>query len=132
ALRQFKQAAALMPNNAGVLGAIGYIHRRQGKLHEALREFRQAETLDPRNPGRPFDVACTLAMLRHYPQALKQLNRALAIEPYNFLALTYKVWIELLAGQPDSARKTAANLPSGSDPYGQISSARFETAWFTH
>ncbi len=129
ALKQFKLAARSMPNSAEVLGAISLIQRRQGNWRQALTDQRKAASLDPRNPHWAFDIGSTLALARHYPQAIRQFDRALAIEPYNFLALTFKVWVELLAGETQAARQTISGIPPTSGPFGQMASVRFVSAW---
>ncbi|MGH8272689.1 MAG: tetratricopeptide repeat protein, partial [Gammaproteobacteria bacterium] len=129
ALKQFEFAARTMPNNAEVLGAISLIQRRQGDWRHALVNQRKAAGLDPRNPHWAFDIGSTLALARHYPQAIREFDRALAIEPYNFLALTYKVWTELLAGETKGAAQTIAGIPPTSGPFGQMASVRFRAAW---
>ncbi len=131
ALAQFKQAEKSMPNDSRVLSATAYIHLRQGDWRRALATLRKVEKLDPQNPRWPFEVGSTLAFPRHYRQANQQINRALAIEPYNFLALTYKVWIQLLRGHTKQAERTIADIDLSGDPNGQMSSIRFEVAKLT-
>jgi TolB-like protein/Tfp pilus assembly protein PilF len=131
ALKQFKDAAHLLPNNAEVLSAIALIQRRQGDWQEALINLRKAEKLDPRNSHWSFDIGSTLALPRHYRQAIPLFDQALAIEPYNFLALTYKVWTQLLSGQTQRAERTINDIPTTSGPLGQMASVRFQTAWLT-
>ncbi len=128
ALKQFKLAAQSMPNSAEVLGAISLTQLSRGNWRQALANQRKAARLDPRNPLWVFEIGYSLALARRYPQALQQFDRALAIEPYNFLALTYKVWVELLAGETGMAAHTITEIPSISGPFGQLDSVRFMSA----
>lgn len=130
ALKQFKLAKVGLPHSAEVIGAIAYIHRRQGKWQEALEGLRQAAALDPRNSRWPNETAITLTALRRYAKAEQQFNQALAIEPHNYDAMVRKIWVLLLDGQTKQARQALAKIPPDIDPQGLVSSLRFEDALF--
>ena len=74
-------ARRTMPNSAEVPLEIAAIHRRQGRWEDALREFEQAAELDPRNFLVLSETAYTYDSLRHYAEARRFLDRALAVVP---------------------------------------------------
>lgn len=130
ALAQFKQARGSLPNNANIIGAIAYVHRRQGRWNKALAELRQAAILDPRNPRWPYDTGFTLMTLRRYDQAAQQFDQALALEPNDYDAKAFKAMTFLLAGKSfQDAGRVLAGIPSDSDPRGSIAAVRFELTW---
>ncbi|MGH8271337.1 MAG: winged helix-turn-helix domain-containing tetratricopeptide repeat protein, partial [Gammaproteobacteria bacterium] len=130
ALEQFRLAQTGLPHSAEVIGAIAYIHRRQGKWQEALAGLRQAAELDPRNSRWPRETAITLEALRRYDQAEQQFDQALALEPDNYDAMVRKTWVLLLAGKSEQARTALAKIPLDVDPQGLVSSLRCEDALF--
>jgi TolB-like protein/Flp pilus assembly protein TadD len=64
AAEQYQRLAVLRPNDAAVFGSLGLIHRRQGRLAEALAELRHSVQLEPRN----------LRYLRSLQQLVQALN----------------------------------------------------------
>ena len=81
ALEEFGKAAESQPNNAYVLGGIGYVKRRQGRMEEALERLRKTAELDPRNTITATAVAETLSLLRRYDAAEAAFRRALDLNP---------------------------------------------------
>ncbi|MGH8274798.1 MAG: winged helix-turn-helix domain-containing tetratricopeptide repeat protein, partial [Gammaproteobacteria bacterium] len=130
ALSQFKQAAQNLPHNADVIGAMAYIHRRQGKWQQSLAGLAQAARLDPRNPRWPNENGLTLMALRRYGEAIQQFDQALAIEPDDYDAATHKIAALFLMDEPEQARRALSQIPHDVDPQGLTSTLRFETAWF--
>ncbi|HEX5314259.1 MAG TPA: winged helix-turn-helix domain-containing protein [Gammaproteobacteria bacterium] len=128
ALAQFERARQDLPNDADVIAAIAYSHRRQGKWQEASADLRKAAALDPRNPHLPYNAGITLAVMGRYAQAQMQFNQALALEPQNYDAMAQEAWVLLLAGKIASATQALAKVPAGVDPQGLISTIRFKAA----
>ncbi len=128
ALTQFAKVRQSLPNNAGAIAAIAFVHRRQGKWKEALSGLRKATALDPRNPRRRYEIAVTLTELRRYPEAGEQLAQALAIEPDDYDAMTYRVRLLFLTGKLAQARRALAAIPERVNPLGLVSALRFKAA----
>src|SRR5438105_4189142 len=66
ALAEFEKARKGLPNNPNILTAIAYVHRRQGKMEEALHELEQAPPLDPRDNQWPREIGSTFVYMRRY------------------------------------------------------------------
>ena len=81
ALREFGIAQASLPNDAEVVAAIGYVHRRQGIADRGVPEIQRAMVLDPRNSLLPREVANSYTALRRYAEADAAYARSLAIFP---------------------------------------------------
>ena len=125
ALKEFNTASERLPNNAGAIAAIGYIHRRQGEWGKALRELREAALLDPRNPHRLKEVAITLTVLRRYDQAEQTYAQTLALEPHDYHALVRLAEIKLLTGKPKDALRVLDKIPEQARLGGLVSAFRF-------
>jgi len=132
ALNQFDRARQNLPNNASVIAAIAYIHRRQGELHQTLTGLRKAATLDPHNPRWPYNIGLTLMSLRKYTAAEQQFDLTLAIEPYYYDAYIYNTWALLLDGKKTQARKALDRIPNGVDRQGLVSVIEFQIDSLAH
>ncbi|MGH8274111.1 MAG: winged helix-turn-helix domain-containing protein [Gammaproteobacteria bacterium] len=129
ALRQFGRARQIRPRDANVIGAIAYVHRRQGKWRAALASLRKAAALDPRNPRWHDEAGITLTALRRYPEAAQQFDQALAIAPDDYDARVRKIDMLLVSGDLKQARRELATMPQGMDVQGLVTPLRFEAAW---
>jgi TolB-like protein/lipoprotein NlpI len=86
ALRNFRKALDLRPNDDKALVAMGYVLRRQGHFDAALDAMAQAQVRDPRNSALALTRAETMMMLDRYGDAGAMLQRALEIDPQNVQA----------------------------------------------
>jgi TolB-like protein/cytochrome c-type biogenesis protein CcmH/NrfG len=86
ALRDFRRALDLRPNDDKALVAVGYVLRRQGHFDAALDSMAQAQVRDPRNSALALTRAETMMMLSRYGEADAMLGRALALDPQNLQA----------------------------------------------
>lgn len=132
ALAEFELADKSLPNNASVIAAIAFIHRRQGKWQQALEGLKRASLLDPRNPWWPEEVANTLTALRRYADAETAYKRALAIKPLDYNSMVRRIGALLFAGDLPHARQALENIPRDVDPEGLVSAIKFEAAWMEH
>jgi len=86
ALRAFASALQARPNDADAMMATAFVLRRQGQFEEALTQLRSALERDPRNSKFAFEAALTELMVRHYADAERGYQRALALDPDNIQA----------------------------------------------
>lgn len=128
ALEQFKIAQKSLPYNANVVGAMAYIHRRQGRWKESLHELHQAHKLDPRNPLWAYESGVTLKALRRYKEAIRQFSEALAIAPDDFDALIRKIGTLVMMGKLRQAHQELNRIRRNADPQGFVTSMRIEIA----
>src|SRR3989442_6882042 len=92
-LAEFQQAEKGLPNNVDITNAIALIQRRLGHWDEAIAGLRRDIELDPRNTIAYISLATTYGSLRRFPEALATLDRVLAWEPTNELALGLKAFV---------------------------------------
>ncbi|TAM97100.1 MAG: tetratricopeptide repeat protein, partial [Rhodanobacteraceae bacterium] len=81
AVTEFRRTLQLAPNNEGASQGLAYILRRRGKFDQALMQFQHVLTLAPGDRENWSEYGITYEIVRRYPEALQQLNRALAIDP---------------------------------------------------
>src|SRR6476661_337718 len=81
ALKEFETARAARPNDSGVLAAIAFVQRRQGKWEDAYDNLKQAATLDPRSLQALGEAGSTALQLKHFDDAEAYLARAVSLSP---------------------------------------------------
>ncbi len=124
ALEEFSVAARLLPNDSGVVSAIAYVHRRQGRFEQAVAGFRKAVDLDPRSAQSALDLAETYGDLRRYAEAEPYYELSISLAPdqvraYVSKAASYVSW----DGSLEKARATLERAPN-------VSPAEYALAWF--
>jgi tetratricopeptide (TPR) repeat protein len=92
ALDEFQLAEKALPNDVGVLRAIGFIQRRLGHWDEVIAVMRRAFALDPRNIELAAVLANAYAPKRRYSDAMAVADHILAIEPANMNAIWFKTY----------------------------------------
>jgi serine/threonine-protein kinase len=121
-LAEFQRAEKGLPNNVDIIEAIALIQRRLGHWEEAIDEFRRVLELDARNTSAYNALATTYTSLRRFPEALATLDRVLAWEPTNELALGLKASVFWATGDLEAVEPLLANpgteprVPGGTSP----------------
>lgn len=128
ALREFALAKASLPNNADVLAAIGYVHRRQGSASRGIPEMQEAMVLDPRDSVLPREIANSYTALRRYAEAETYYARSLALVPNDTEAVVQRATSTMFAGDMEGAARILAATPPDLDPQGTVSLSRFRLA----
>lgn len=128
ALTEFATARASLPNDANVIAAIAFVHRRQGNLLQAIAELQQAAELDPYDSSLTRDLGDTLLYLRRYAEAVAAFDRSLALTPDNIETHIYRAAALQMCGDLEGSRRGLAAIPADYDPQGSVSLARFNLA----
>ena len=128
ALREFDIARAGMPNNAEVIAAIGYVHRRQGVPDMGIPEMQQASVLDPRDSTLPREIANTYVEMRRYVDADAAYARSLAIFPGDTQVRVQRATNMMFSGDLPTAEQMLAAVPADMDPQASVSLLRFRLA----
>ncbi|HEV2716837.1 MAG TPA: tetratricopeptide repeat protein, partial [Terriglobales bacterium] len=126
------KARKTLPNSANVLTAIAFVHRRQGKMEQALDELERSAALDPRYNLLAREIGSTFVYMRHYAEANPAYDRALALVPDDFETQVYRVTMLEMSGDFDAAKKALAIIPADIDPQGSVSFARWHLALAMH
>ncbi len=97
ALQHFNAARRGQPSNELVLAGIAAVERRRGNWDRAIAGFEEVLRYNPRSNLRAFDLGSALSMMHRYPEAERQLDRAIALapewaNPYAEKAQLYLAW----------------------------------------
>ncbi|RYG02634.1 MAG: tetratricopeptide repeat protein, partial [Caulobacteraceae bacterium] len=93
------------PAAIDALVAEAMVAARRGDASGALALLRKAEAAAPGDPNLKMQQALVYRITGALPQAIAALDQALAIDPYNFLALLSKgAVLEKLSGARAAAR----------------------------
>jgi TolB-like protein len=92
ALEEFQLAEKSLPNDVGILRAIGLIQRRFGHWDEVIAVMRRVFALDPRNINSAAILANAYAAKRNFSDAMAVTDHILAIEPTNIPAIFLKMY----------------------------------------
>jgi serine/threonine-protein kinase len=103
-LVEIERAERLAPHNVDVLNRKARLQRNLGRWEESLRLSQEAKRLDPRSIFTARDLTLTLSSLRRYPEARAEGDRALALDPTDVAALTYRLDASLGQGDLAGAR----------------------------
>ena len=114
ALEQLDIAARLLPNSADVFHSSALVERRLGRWSDALRHFSKANELNPRDPSGITHLIMTHIFLRHFTEADKLTDRAIAAFPEK----TDEFWnlrglVALNQGDLERARAAVHKISSG-------------------
>jgi TolB-like protein/Flp pilus assembly protein TadD len=112
ALKEFRRALELQPNNVEAMEYSGYIYRRQGQWQRGLSELTKCEERDPRDASLPANIGASYCHLRMWQEAKRAGLRSLALDPHNVVGMR-TVYLSCLNGAGDikEARRTLQTFP---------------------
>jgi TolB-like protein len=129
ALHELETAGTLLPNDADIPFFTVGIRRRQGRWSDAMVSMERALSHDPRNVLFMTELANTECMLRRWSAAAGAEGRAAALAPDLPTLRIEKSYIDFwLEGDLAPLRATLAEIPSGVDPDGFVTQARWDAA----
>jgi hypothetical protein len=67
------------PDYTEVVGLLGGLYTKVGRITDGLKMDRKLVRLDPENPTAHYNLACSLALCRKRPDALRSLRKALSL-----------------------------------------------------
>src|SRR5207253_1479758 len=109
ALAEFQLAEKSLPNDVGVLRAIGLIQRRFGHWDEAIAVLRRVVELDPRNIESASILAMTYITNRRFADAVAVADHILAVDPSNPAGIEMKTYCLWAMGRQEAADALLAN-----------------------
>jgi tetratricopeptide (TPR) repeat protein len=108
-------ALALAPNDAELLGAVGYDELVFGRWDAARRHLEQAARLDPRSGVTADQLGILYFYAREYPEAQRLLDHALQLLPANLIIRVDRATVSLAQGDLASARAIINATPKEVD-----------------
>src|SRR5438552_4062176 len=127
ALRELNLAAKTLPNDGDVGLYIAAVQRRQGHLTEAIAAYQKAEAIDPRNSLTLYDAEQTYFGVRDWPNAVKGMDRVLALAPDSLNVKIQRAYMEYLwKGSTVPIKAALESIPTNLDPDGIINFSRWD------
>lgn len=112
ALLALERAREIVPRDASVLAAVGYVKRRRGRFAQALEHFEAAARQDPLNPDHHLALATTSRAFRRYEAADRAFRRMASVSSDPTFAELQRGYLFLLwKGDPDTLRRAVAEIP---------------------
>ena len=109
-----RKALALAPGDVLVMGAIGAVLRKEGRLDEAIALLDKVVAAEPRHAAAWLERGYTLDALRLEAPALDSYRRAVALDPNMAPALGKLADAAAKRGDKDAARNFAARALAAS------------------
>jgi TolB-like protein/Flp pilus assembly protein TadD len=129
ALRELDLAARALPNDGDVGRSIAAIKRRQGHLADAIAAYQKAEAIDPRNSVMLYDASQTYFGLRDWPNAIRGLDRVLALAPDSPNVKIQRGYMEFFwKGSTAPIKAALESIPADIDPDGIVTFARWDVS----
>lgn len=67
------------PDYTEVVGLLGALYTRVGRIADGLKMDRKLVRLEPDNPTAHYNLACSLALCKKRPDALRSLRKAVSL-----------------------------------------------------
>ena len=67
------------PGYVDVVGLLGGLYTKVGRIADGLKMDRKLVRLEPDNPTAHYNLACSLALCKKRPDALKSLRKAVSL-----------------------------------------------------
>jgi TolB-like protein/Tfp pilus assembly protein PilF len=129
ALRELNLAAKTLPNDGDVGLYIAAVQRRQGHLTEAIAAYQKAEAIDPRNSVTLYDAAQTYFGIRDWPNAVKGMDRVLALAPDSLNVKIQRAYMEFFwKGSTAPIKAVLESFAPNLDPDGVVTFSRWDVA----
>ncbi|MEY2501056.1 MAG: hypothetical protein QOI07_1390 [Verrucomicrobiota bacterium] len=128
ALEEFRTASAALPNDSEIGYVAAAIRRRQGNWKENLELLKKSQAVDPGNANVASEIAFTYAFVHDWPQAAEMYDRVVGLAPTPNFKIA-RAYIDVYAGgKTDRLKSTLAAIPTGVDPSGLVTRARWDLA----
>ncbi|MEY2585492.1 MAG: hypothetical protein QOD80_1518 [Verrucomicrobiota bacterium] len=128
ALEEFRTASAALPNDSEIGYVAAAIRRRQGNWKENLELLKKSQAVDPGNANVASEIAFTYAFVHDWPQAAEMYDRVVGLAPTPNFKIA-RAYIDVYAsGKTDRLKSALAAIPTGVDPSGLVTRARWDLA----
>ena len=129
ALRELNLAAKALPNDGDVGLYIAAVQRRQGHFAEAIAAYQKAQAIDPRNSVTLYDAAQTYVAIRDWPNAVKGMDRVLALAPDSVNVKIQRAYMEFFwKGSTAPIKAVLESFAPNLDPDGIVTFSRWDVA----
>lgn len=78
-IRFYEAVHRRCPDYVEVVSLLGGLYTKTGRISDGLRMDRKLVRLEPGNPIAHYNLACSLALCKRRPDALRALHRAVSL-----------------------------------------------------
>lgn len=110
ALEVLLQAADLAPSNIAIWLALGWCHKRVGRLDLAIEDLRRALEIEPNEAVLHYNLACYWSLSGQKNDALRSLHRALELDSKYRLLLHDETDFDPIRSDPDFQSLIVVNV----------------------
>jgi tetratricopeptide (TPR) repeat protein len=89
------------PAYVDVVGLLGGLYTKAGRIADGLRMDRKLVRLEPENPTAHYNLACSLALCKKRPDALRSLRKALSLGYDDLYWMEQDPDLEILKDDPE-------------------------------
>ena len=89
------------PGYIDVVGLLGGLYTKAGRIADGLKMDRKLVRLEPENPTAHYNLACSLALCKKRPDALRSLRKALSHGYDDLDWMEQDPDLEILKGNPE-------------------------------
>jgi len=92
------------PGYVDVVGLLGGLYTRTGRIADGLKMDRKLVRLEPDNATAHYNLACSLALCKKRPDALRSLRKALSLGYDDLDWMEQDPDLEILKNDPEFQR----------------------------
>lgn len=89
------------PDYTEVVGLLGGLYTKAGRISDGLKMDRKLVRLEPDNATAHYNLACSLALCRRRPAALRSLRKAISLGYDDRDWMEQDPDLEILKGDPE-------------------------------
>jgi len=89
------------PAYTEVVGLLGGLYTKAGRITDGLKMDRKLVRLEPENPTAHYNLACSLALCKKRPDALRSLRKAISLGYDDLNWMQQDPDLEILKGNPE-------------------------------
>lgn len=75
----FESILRRSPKDSNVIEILGGLYTKQGRINDGLRMDRRLVRLQPENSTAHYNLACSLALKKRNPEALRSLEKSVEL-----------------------------------------------------
>lgn len=89
------------PGYVDVVGLLGGLYTKAGRIADGLKMDRKLVRLEPENPTAHYNLACSLALCKKRPDALRALRTAVSLGYDDLDWMEQDPDLEILKNEPE-------------------------------
>jgi len=100
-IKFFEAVHRRCPDYVDVVGLLGGLYTKVGRIAEGLKMDRKLVRLEPDNATAHYNLACSLALCKKRPDAIKSLRKAVSLGYNDLDWMQQDPDLEILKAEPE-------------------------------